>query len=91
MAHCPIKQNAQRPAQADDIADHATAVDFEQGQIVFWFRPAKGMGREHVRLVILFHRVRGHWSEAGGLVTRVRRPPQAAAADDPAGQGAMLD
>ena len=30
------------------------------------------MGREYARLVVLFHRVRGHWSEADGLVTRSR-------------------
>ena len=27
----------------------------------------------YARLTVLFHRVRGHWSEAGGLVTRSRR------------------
>ena len=63
----------QRPAQADGIADQATAVDFDNARIVFWLRPVPAMGCEYARLTVLFHRVRGHWSEAGGLVTRSRR------------------
>ena len=53
--------------------DQATAVDFDNARIVFWLRPVPAMGCEYARLTVLFHRVRGHWSEAGGLVTRSRR------------------